>query len=399
MKHDFQYRFCGPLSAPEELGGQPPAYRRTLEQGVIIERDVAVAMRDGVKIHVDVFRPADEKPAPPIVAWGPYGKHSPTNMAKQFPNAGITAKLPRTRRSRRPTPCIGRPTAAVLNVDPRGTWFSEGAATYLSPEEAQDVYDLVEWAATQPWSNGRVGLLGVSYLACVQWSAAAAQPPHLAAIIPWEGWSDFYREVVTHGGIPETSFWAYLPSRWGRSKTRVEDLKRETEEHPLYDSFWRSKAADLSKITVPAYVVASWTDQGLHTRGTLEGFKQMSSKQKWLEVHGRKKWAYFYEPESVKRQQAFFDCFLKGVENDVPAWPKVRLEVRERYCAGASAARTNGRSPAPCTRGSTSMPATARCNASPSRSKLPAATRRPTTATAARDSTSGSIGEPTSSAT
>jgi predicted acyl esterase len=93
MKHDFQYRFCAPLSVPEELGGRPPAYRRTVEQGVIIERDVAVAARDGVKIHVDVFRPADERPAPPIVAWGPYGKHGPTDMAQQFPKAGIAAKL------------------------------------------------------------------------------------------------------------------------------------------------------------------------------------------------------------------------------------------------------------------------------------------------------------------
>jgi len=336
MKHDFEYRFCGPLSAPEELGARPPEYRRTLEQGVLIERDVAVAMRDGVKIYVDVFRPADEKPAPPILAWGPYGKHSPTNMAKQFPRAGITAQLSAYTAFEAPDPMHWAAAGyAVLNVDPRGTWFSEGTATYLSPEEAQDVYDLVEWAGTQPWSNGKVGLLGVSYLACVQWSAAAAQPPHLAAIIPWEGWSDFYCEVITHGGIPETSFWAYLPSRWGRSKTQVEDLKRETEEHPLFDSFWQSKAADLSRITVPAYVVASWTDQGLHTRGTLEGFKRMSSKQKWLEVHGRKKWAYFYEPGSVKRQQAFFDCFLKGIENEVPAWPKVRLEVRERYYVGA----------------------------------------------------------------
>ena len=335
MEHDFQYRFCAPLSAPEELGGRAPAYRRQVEHGVIIERDVAVPMRDGVRIYVDVFRPADERPAPPIVAWGPYGKHSPTNMTKQFPKAGITASLSPYTAFEAPDPLHWADNGyAVLNVDPRGTWFSEGTATYLSPEEAQDAYDLIEWAGTQPWSNGRVGLLGVSYLACVQWSAAAAQPPHLAAIIPWEGWSDFYREVARHGGIPETSFWAYLPGRWGRSKTLVEDLKRETEEHPLYDAFWKSKAADLSKITVPAYVVASWSDQGLHTRGTLEGFKQMSSKQKWLEVHGRKKWAYFYEPESVRRQQAFFDHFLKGVENDVPAWPKVRLEVRQRYSVG-----------------------------------------------------------------
>ncbi len=92
----------------------------------------------------------------------------------------------------------------------------------------------------------------------------------------------------------------------------MEDLQAETREHPFFDAFWESKAADFSKIRVPAYIVASWTDQGLHTRGTLEGFKRIASREKWLEVHGRKKWAYFYEPASVRRQQQFFDHFLRG---------------------------------------------------------------------------------------
>ena len=279
MKHNFEYRFRTPLSAPEELGGRPPQYRDSIEDRVLIEQDVPVRMRDGVHIYVDVFRPADEKrPVPSLIAWGPYGKHGPTRMDKQFPNAGITAKLSAYTAFEAPDPLLWVAKGyAVLNVDPRGTWFSEGTASYLSPEEAQDEYDLIEWAGTQSWSNGKVGLIGVSYLACSQWNVAATNPPHLAAINPWEGWSDSYREVVRHGGIPETSFWPYLPERWGRSKTQVEDLLRETAEHLSYDAFWTSKAADLSKITVPAYVVASWTDQGLHTRGTLEGFKKISS--------------------------------------------------------------------------------------------------------------------------
>lgn len=336
MKHDFEYRFCEPLSAPEELGGQPPRYRRTVEDGVLIERDVAVTMRDGVRIYVDIFRPADEtKPVPPLVAWGPYGKHSPTRMDKQFPKAGIAAELSQYAAFEAPDPMHWVPQGyAILSVDPRGTWFSEGTATYISPEEAQDEYDLIEWAGTQPWSNGKVGLIGVSYLALAQWSVAALNPPHLAAINPWEGWSDTYREVHRHGGIPETSFWPYLAERWCRSKTRVEDLREETREHPHFDAFWASKCADLSRITVPAYVVASWTDQALHTRGTLEGFKQMTSRHKWLEVHGRKKWAYFYEPASVRRQQVFFDHFLKGLDNELCDWPKVRLEAREKYYVG-----------------------------------------------------------------
>jgi hypothetical protein len=164
---------------------------------------------------------------------------------------------------------------------------------------------------------------------------AALNPPHLAAFNPWEGWSDTYREVVRHGGIPETMFWPYLPGRWGHSTTRVEDLATETREHPFFDAFWASKAADFSTIKAAAYIVASWTDQGMHTRGTLEGFKKIASPRKWLEVHGRKKWAYYYDPESVRRQQEFFDYFLKGIRTTVTQWPKVRLEVREKFYVGA----------------------------------------------------------------
>jgi len=334
---EFEYRFCDPLGAPRERGGSPPVYRRTVENGMVIERNVAVAMRDGIKIYIDVFRPADEKPAPPLIAWGPYGKHGHTNYHEVFPNCGVKPETQsRYAAFEAPDPGYWVPQGyAVINVDIRGTWYSQGHATYLSPEEAEDYYDLIEWAGTQPWSNGKVGLSGVSYLTSSQWRVAALNPPHLAAINPYEGWTDTYREVVRHGGIPETYFWPYLPGRWGRSTTRVEDLLTEVKEHPFFDAFWASKAADFSTINVPAYVVASWTDQGLHTRGTLEGFKKIASTDKWLEVHGRKKWAYFYEPENVRRQQEFFDSFLKSISTSVTQWPKVRLEVRERFYVGA----------------------------------------------------------------
>ena len=338
MKHSgFGYKFRPPLAPPETRGGTAPVYRRTVERGMIVERNLAVKMRDAVEIYIDVYRPIDEKPAPPIICWGPYGKHGHTRYAENFPNCGVKQET------------LSSYTAfealdaghwvphgyAVINPDPRGMWYSQGDATYLSPEEAEDFYDLIEWVGTQPWSNGKVGLSGVSYLTSSQWRVAALNPPHLAAFNPWEGWSDTYREVVRHGGIPETWFWPYLAGRWGHSTTRVEDLAAETREHPFFDAFWASKAAEFSAIKAPAYVVASWTDQGMHTRGTLEGFKKIASPQKWLEVHGRKKWAYYYDPESVQRQQEFFDYFLKGIPTSVPQWPKVRLEVREKFYVGA----------------------------------------------------------------
>ena len=331
----FEYRFRAPLNDPESRGGTPPAYRRTTEYDMLVERDVAVQLRDGVTIYVDVYRPLDEKPAAPIIAWGPYGKHVPNEPAR-FPAAGLKMEhMSPVTPFEGPDPVYWVPRGyAVVTVNKRGTWYSEGRATYLSPEEAEDFYDVIEWAGTQPWSNGKVGLSGVSYLASSQWRVAELNPPHLAAINPWEGWADTYREVAYHGGIPDTWFWPYLWTRWGASTTEIEDWRAEMAEHPFFDAFWESKRSDFEKIKVPAFIVASWSDQGLHSRGTLEGFKYISSKQKWLEVHGRKKWAYYYEPQSVARLQAFFDHFLLGKQTDLTDWPKVRLEVRERAFEG-----------------------------------------------------------------
>jgi uncharacterized protein len=329
------YRFRGPLNAPETRGGKPPDYRRSVEHGMLVERDVSVVLGDGVRIHVDVFRPRDETPAAPLIAWGPYGKHVP-NEPLRIPNAGLRPEhMSPVTPFEGPDPVYWVPRGyAVVTVNPRGLWYSQGSATYLSPEEARDFYDVIEWAGVQPWSNGKVGLTGVSYLASSQWRVAELAPPHLAAINPWEGWADTYREVACHGGIPDTWFWPYLWTRWGASTTTIEDWRAEMREHPLFDAFWASKQADFAKIRVPAFVVASWCDQGLHTRGTLEGFKHIASEHKWLEVHGRKKWAYYYEPASAARLQVFFDHFLKGEATAIGEWPRVRLEIRERAYVG-----------------------------------------------------------------
>lgn len=326
----FAYRFRKPLNDPQSRGGVPPAYRGTTEYGMLVEHDVAVRLRDGVTIYVDVYRPLDEKPAAPIIAWGPYGKHVP-NEPTRFPSAGLKMEhMSPVTPFEGPDPVHWVPRGyAVITVNKRGTWYSEGKATYLSPEEAQDFYDVIEWAGTQSWSNGKVGLSGVSYLASSQWRVAELKPPHLAAINPWEGWADTYREVAYHGGIPDTWFWPYLWTRWGASTTEIEDWRAEMDEHPFFDAFWDSKKSDYAKIEVPAFVVASWSDQGLHTRGTLEGFRHISSSQKWMDVHGRKKWAYYYEPESVARLEAFFDHFLLGKTTGIYTWPKVRIEIRE----------------------------------------------------------------------
>jgi hypothetical protein len=303
---------------------------------MLIERDIAVEVAPGEPIYVDVYRPDSGEPAAPLIAWSPYGKHNPAPIGKLYPGSGVLPEHTSDLTTfEAPDPRYWVPRGyAIVTADIPGTWYSRGRATYCSPAEARAFAELIEWAGMQEWSNGRVGLSGVSYLTTSQWQVAALTPPHLAAINPWEGWNDTYREVVRHGGIPETWFWPYIQERWGASMTQIEDLAAETEEHPWYDDFWAAKSADLERITVPAFVVASWSDQGLHTRGTLEGFRRISSEHKWLDVHGRKKWAYYYLPESVERQRVFFDHFLHDRGPGPADWPRVRMEARRSRGTG-----------------------------------------------------------------
>lgn len=303
---------------------------------MLVDRDLEIPTRAGRTVQFDVYRPESGEPAGVLIAWSPYGKHDPAPIGQIYPSSGASPEwMSDLTTFEGPDPVYWVPRGyALVIADIPGTWYAQGPASYVSPEEAEDFADLIEWAGVQSWSNGRVGLTGVSYLTVAQWRVAGLQPPHLAAINPWEGWSDTYREVVRHGGIPETSFWPYIQERWGASTGEIEDLERETREHPLFDELWASKAADLEAITVPAFVVASWTDHGLHTRGTLEGFRRISSPQKWLYAHGGKKWAEYYRPEMVELQRQFFDHFLLGRETGLESWPPVRVELRERYGVG-----------------------------------------------------------------
>lgn len=336
MSTPFEYVFRSPRSTPESRHAESLDPRTEHREGMVIDRDIVVTATSGRTIVADVYRPDSGAPVPVIIAWSPYGKHNPAPIGVIYPSSGVLPdQISELTTFEAPDPEYWVPHGyALLIADIPGTWNATGPATYVSPEEARDFYDLIEWAGVQPWSTGKVGLSGVSYLTVSQWRVAELHPPHLAAINPWEGWTDTYREVARHGGIPDTSFWPYIWERWGAARGPIEDLEKETAEHPWLDDFWQTKASALEEITVPAWVVGSWSDQGLHSRGTLEGFRRISSSQKWLDIHGRKKWAEYYLPENVERQRQFFDRFLKGHDNGWEDRPPVLFEVRESYYRG-----------------------------------------------------------------
>jgi predicted acyl esterase len=306
--------------------------------GMEITRDVPVQMRDGVVVYVDIFKPeSNAEPLPIILTWSPYGKHGPKTFA-MFPNSGVPDGSVSSHAAwEGPDPLYWTKRGyAVINGDARGSWGSEGDLEIFGQQEALDGYDVIEWAGTLPWSNGRVGTCGVSYLAIVQWRIAELNPPHLCCIMPWEGFSDLYRDYSFHGGIPETSFVKFMEWSCRCSLGSVEDWVEMHRVHKFRDEYFQSKSCqDLARITVPAYVVADWGDQGLHTRGAIEGFNSISSKDKWLEVHGRKKWQYFYQDSSLKRQEEFFQFFLKHQSSAITTVPRVQIEVRERAYEGS----------------------------------------------------------------
>jgi predicted acyl esterase len=163
---------------------------------------------------------------------------------------------------------------AVVNADLRGGGASEGTAALFSDQEAEDYYELIEWAGGQPWSSGRVGLAGVSYLAISQYKVAALRPPHLAAICPWEGFTDLYRDFARPGGVLESGF-SSIWSTLTRKKARVAgNLRRELARRPERDEWYAVLTPRLEQIEVPMLVCGSFSDHSLQTRGSFEAFRR-----------------------------------------------------------------------------------------------------------------------------
>ena len=170
-------------------------------------------MRDGLRLSVNVFRRA-ERPARVImsVSVTPYGKDKmPDWLGMLFMRLTVSASASFDCSHRTgfeaPDPLFWIEAGyTVVQADVRGMHKSEGHAGVLTDQDAEDYFDLIEWAAAQPWATGAVGLLGVSYLAMSQWRVAAlGRPPSLRAICPWEGVTDLLREFGYQDGVPETS--------------------------------------------------------------------------------------------------------------------------------------------------------------------------------------------------
>ncbi len=349
------------------MDGTPDSQMRSkIRDGMHCDFDVPIVMDDGLVLRCDIFRPIGEGRFPVLLSYGPYAKglafqegypSAWNRMAEKHPDVTAgSSNLYQSWEVADPEKWVPH-GYALVRVDSRGCGRSPGFIDHFSPRETQDFYDCIEWAGVQPWSNGKVGLSGISYYGINQWHVASRQPPHLAAICVWEGAADWYRDMTHHGGILST-FWANwydmqvktvqygLGENGPRSRVHGDlvcgpetldeatlaanrvDFGAAVRAHPLDDEYHRERSPDWSKVTVPLLTAANWGGQGLHPRGNFEGFVRAASTEKFLEAHGIEHWTHYYTDYGRMLQLAFFDRYLKG---DLNAWsnqPKVLLQVR-----------------------------------------------------------------------
>ena len=334
--------------------------------GMCIDWDVPIPMDDGNALRADVYRPSAEGRYPVLLSHGPYGKllhfedgyeTAWRKMITDYPE--VLANSSNNYQNWEvldPEKWVPHGYACV-RIDSRGAGRSPGRLSPRDRRETADFAACIEWAGEQSWSNGRVGLSGISYYAINQWQVAALKPRYLEAMCAWEGANDSYREFFFHGGIYCTFAQNWydmqlrtvqhgLGARGKRSRLNGElvsgpvsltedelagnriDMWRELLEHPLDDDYHRERSADLAKIDIPVLTAANWGGQGLHLRGNIEGFNGVATDQKWLEVHGIEHWTHFYTDYGLAIQRRFFDRFLKNEPNGWDDEPPVRLQVR-----------------------------------------------------------------------
>lgn len=335
-----------------------PGLAQAISETIRVEGHVAVPMRDGVKLYADVYRPRREGRFPTIITRTPYG------VQRDGMHPAVIA--------------FARHGYAVVVQDVRGRYESEGAWDPFR-NEASDGYDTVEWAARQPWSNGKVGMHGGSYLGHVQWQAATMAPPHLTAVFPVLASTSIYHNTFFHGGafklalafgwgvvrmpnrIMNPQYWhteSYSPQElkyeniiWTLPLNRI-DLEssgqkvgffRDWLRHQSYDGYWRAISDEerFQAVKVPAHTFGGWFD--LLLGGTLNGYTGLRAKGAteaarkgakmivgpWGHGASRTYGDIDFGPLAMRSlfdmELRWNDHYLKGIDNGIDREPPVEL--------------------------------------------------------------------------
>ncbi len=354
----FLFALAAAAAAPPDPVRFPAAYPPSSD--IRLDNRVAIPMRDGVILYADVYRPAAPGRHPVLVSRTPYS-------TERSPNAYDAAVF------------FARRGYVFVYQDVRGRHESDGRWEPFR-NEIEDGYDTIEWAAAQPWSNGKVGMQGGSYLGHVQWRAAMAAPPHLVTIFPEVASTSLYHDWITLNGGWRLSFnfgWGavrqesrimqntgphtlvdgpdamgYDSMLWhlplvGMQKLAGRNARFYVDwlEHPDYDDYWKKLNAEeaFERIAIPAHTSGGWFD--IFSQGTLRGYAGLSKRGKtdtarrhsrlligpWGHGASQKYGDLDFGAHAMVNtrdvQLRWYDRWLKGVGNDLDAEPPVTLFV------------------------------------------------------------------------
>ncbi|PVH98843.1 alpha/beta-hydrolase [Periconia macrospinosa] len=314
--------------------GANPYDARPLESDIRIDHDVEITIRDGCRLYADIYRPADVPDGgklPAVVSWSCYGKkYSALHM---LPICVWNCCVPREALSGLEKfegldPVVWCPRGyAIVSVDSRGTGNSDGSIPLMGSQDAEDCYDVIEVLAAMPWSNGKVGMAGNSALAIIQWHVASLQPPHLAAIAPWEGSGDIYREQFCRGGVFSMSNFDLITKfiiKTNNPGGGIEDMAEMYRRSPVSNAYWADKRPDMTKIKIPVYISGS-DFSSIHTMGSVRAWLELPHDNKWIRWASYQEWYELYCVKSADAElHQYFERYLKGVENGWEKTPKVR---------------------------------------------------------------------------
>jgi hypothetical protein len=342
----------------------PPKY------DIVLEEDVWVKMRDGVRLCVDIYRPKAQGNFPALLSFSWYGKDSeklPTNPRYQ-PSDYI--------RGTGGHECgeqwyfVPRGYVQVI-PDIRGVGKSEGEYTM---DWAKDGYDLIEWVAEQAWCNGNVGMVGMSAFAMSQYIIAAQQPPHLKAIFPFEGNTEYYRHAYYHGGVFNYLFPVHIGGLMPvRSRPQPASFKLFTEQelrkkvmelqsnpdirctpylylitvcpqlnprvfdvmlHPYDGPFYQrvSYYSRCKDIKIPSYLGSRWDGWALHLPGAFEAYDGIATPKQYKKLLVVPSDNYggmdrpFHEIQDVCLR--WYDHWLKGLETGIIDEPPILIFIQ-----------------------------------------------------------------------
>ncbi len=351
------------LNGPQTTGRD---YRSLSEARFAVRRtnDVAITVRDGAQLRADLYQPDAEGRFPALISFSCYPRQiQDLGAPVGFIEAGATDFF------------VPRGYAQII-ANARGTGGSDGVWTLLDQQERDDLFDLVEWVAAQPWCDGNVGMLGISYFAMAQIAAAVERPPQLKAIFPIAATDDVF-EVVWHHGMLNAGFIsAWLPAVgvmagkdpqfWHKERFNIirhilavpaiherlghlngeaivavlknlihahyaEEpfgrLWREVAvEHPTHDAFWdaRDMRARLGRVDIPVYLGCDWENVPMHlpsTFGALKALAHNANVRVALLPAGGLSWPW----ESLHYEAlAWYDHWLKGRDTGIMDGPPIR---------------------------------------------------------------------------